>query len=208
VLETVLAVLVVVVLLVVAAVLAVWALAKRARRKVEEGLRQRMHRTDPLADGPGVADPHRLKPGDVVQYDGRDWVVRGTLAYDEDGATWREHLLDGSTADGELRRWLSVEDTERGTELVLWDRVAGSDLTPDRPEVTVAGTTFRRDETGTAGFSATGTTGTAPAGTMHYADYVSGGPVRLGFERWSATGSWEVSTGSVVALESLTILHS
>ena len=60
-----------------------------------------------------------------------DWVVRGTLAFDEDGYRWKEHLLDGSTAAGERRHWLSVEEGESGLELVLWDRLPGSDLTPD-----------------------------------------------------------------------------
>jgi hypothetical protein len=186
----------------------IWGLARRARAKLEAGLRRRMQPTDPLADSTATADPHALKPGDIVQYDARDWVVRGTLAYDEEGDTWQEHLLDASTADGEMRRWLSVEDTERGTELLLWERVASSDLTPDSAEVALNGTAYRRDERGSARFTAIGTTGTAHTGTMHYADYLSSGPMRLSFERWSTTGSWEVSTGSVVAVESLTILHA
>jgi hypothetical protein len=49
-----------------------------------------------------VSDPRRLKPGDVVRISAEpgDWVVRGTLAFDEDGYRWKEHLLDGSTAAG------------------------------------------------------------------------------------------------------------
>ena len=72
------------------------------------------------------------------------------------------------------------------------------------------GKAYRRDERGRARYSSTGTTGTAPSGEMEYADYLpsNSGPARLSFERFSAGGSWEVSLGHVVQLESLTILHS
>ena len=45
---------------------------------------------------------------------------------------------------------------------------------------------------------------------MDYVDYLpaSGGPARLGFERFAVGGGWEISAGRVIALESLTILHS
>jgi hypothetical protein len=200
----VLSVLIVLVLVAAAFVIAAWAMVKRARRRLADALPRH---ADPLTDQAGGADPHRLKPGDVVQMEGKDWVVRGSLSYDEDGYRWQEHLLDASGVGAELRRWLSVEDTEGGTELVLWDRLTGTDLQPGGTEVVHDGVTYRRDETGRAGFSAVGTTGTAPAGTMEYADY-RGAQARLSFERWSSSGSWEVSTGRPVAATSLTILHA
>ena len=200
----VLAVLLVLVLIAAAFVIAAWALAKRARQKLADALPKH---ADPMVDRGDGSDPHRLKPGDIVQLDGKDWVVRGTLAYDQDGYRWREHLLDASGLDNDLRRWLSVEDTEAGPELVLWDRLPASDLVPDESQVVHDGVTYRKDETGRAGFAATGTTGTAPAGTMEYADYLGTASSRLSFERWSSTGSWEVSIGQPVALTSLTILH-
>lgn len=200
-----------VVLLLVAAVVAVLVVVLQRRRR-DKGLAERATQVDPMAAGPLVSDPRRLKPGDVVRVSGDpvEHVVRGTLAFDEDGYRWKEHLLDGSTAAGERRQWLSVEEAEGGLELVLWDRVPGSDLTPDSAEVAHGGTAFRRDECGQARYSATGTTGTAQAGTAEYADYLptGGGPGRLSFERFSAGGSWEVSVGRVVLPESLTILHS
>lgn len=201
--------LVVLVLLVVVVIVLVTVLQ---RRKREQGLADRARTVDPMAGGPLTSDPRRLKPGDVVTLSGEtgDYVVRGTLTMVEDGYRWSEHLLDGSTAEGERRHWLSVEDGEGGLELIVWDRVAGSDLTPDSSEVAHAGAAFRRDERGTARYSSTGTTGAAEAGEMQYADYLpaGGGPARLSFEQFSAGGSWEVSAGRVVALESLTILHS
>jgi hypothetical protein len=161
-----------------------------------------------MAAGPSLSDPERIAPGDVITFEGREWVVRGTLAMDEDGDQWREHLLDASGLAGETRQWLSVERGEGGVEIAMWDRVPGTSLTPDDAQVTHEGTAFRRDERGTARFSAVGSTGTAPSGTMQYADYVSDGDALLSFERWTSAGSWEMSTGRPVAAESLTILHT
>jgi hypothetical protein len=206
---TVLVLLLVLALVALAVVVTVVVLQRRRR---EQGLAERARTVDPMADGPMVSDPRRLKPGDVVRIsaDPGDWVVRGTLAFDEDGYRWKEHLLDGSTAAGERRHWLSVEDGEGGLELVLWDRLPGSDLTPDSAEVAHDGVAYRRDERGRARYASTGTTGAPEHGTAEYADYLpaAGGEQRLSFERWSPGGSWEVSTGRVVLAESLTILHS
>ena len=199
-----------VLLLVAAAVAAVVIVTQRRRR--EQGLAERARTVDPMAPGPQVSDPRRIRPGDIVRISGEpgDWVVRGTLAFDEDGFRWKEHLLDGSTAAGERRHWLSVEEGEGGLELVLWDRLAGSDLTPDSAEVAHDGVAYRRDERGRARYASTGTTGAPESGTAEYADYLpaGGGERRLSFERWSTGGSWEVSAGRVVLAESLTILHS
>lgn len=204
-------VLVLVVLVLLAVVIAVVVLVLQ-RRKRDTGLAERARTVDPMGTGPLTSDPRRLKAGDVVTLSGEtgDWVVRGTLAMVEDGYRWSEHLLDASTAAGERRHWLSVEEGESGLELVLWDRVAGSDLTPDSAEVAHGGTAFRRDEKGRARYASTGTTGAAESGEMDYVDYLpaSGGPARLGFERFAAGGGWEISAGRVIALESLTILHS
>jgi hypothetical protein len=205
---TVLVLLVVLVLVAVAVAVLVVVLQRRRR---DEGLAERARTVDPMAAGPMVSDPRRLKPGDVVRISAEpgDWVVRGTLAFDEDGYRWKEHLLDGSTAAGERRHWLSVEEGESGLELVLWDRLAGSDLTPDSAEVAHEGVAYRRDERSRARYASTGTTGAPESGTAEYADYVpaGGGERRLSFERWSPGGSWEVSAGRVVLAESLTILH-
>jgi len=192
-------VLLLVVLVLLAVVVAVVVLVVQ-RKKRDAGLAERARTVDPMGTGPLTSDPRRLKAGDVVTLSGEtgDWVVRGTLAMVEDGYRWSEHLLDGSTAEGERRHWLSVEQGESGLELVLWDRVSGSDLTPDSAEVAHGGTAFRRDEKGRARTVTWGKAG-YPA---------VGGPARLGFERFAADGGWEVSAGRVLALESLTILHS
>ncbi|MFN2539609.1 MAG: DUF4178 domain-containing protein, partial [Mycobacteriales bacterium] len=93
-----------------------------------------------------------------------------------------------------------------GLELVLWERRPGVTLEPDTT-VELEGTSYQKDESGSATFTATGTTGTAPSGTMRYVDYRGPSSTRLSFERWSGDGSWEVSTGEPVAAESMQVLH-
>ena len=125
-------------------------------------------RVDPLADQPGLYDPHRIGVGDIVTYAGIDHVVRGTIVLEEGGVHWREHLLDGSTG----RRWLSVEDDEGELEMTLWMRREDAGLAPDG-EVVLDDRVHRQIERGRASFTAEGTTGTSATGSVDYADYAA-----------------------------------
>ncbi len=161
-------------------------------------------RVDPLADQPGLYDPHRIGVGDIVTYAGIDHVVRGTIVLEEGGVHWREHLLDGSTG----RRWLSVEDDEGELEMTLWMRREDAGLAPDG-EVVLDDRVHRQIERGRASFTAEGTTGTSATGSVDYADYATAdGTGLLAFERWAATQSWEVSTGRSISRGELVVLHS
>lgn len=100
-------------------------------------------RTDPFATDAGRPDPRRLKVGDVVGFEGRDYVVRGTIRFDQSGFVWDEHLLD----DTRERVWLSVEDDE-GLEFCLWDRLTGSPLEPGPTNLSHDGAEYRRHEGG------------------------------------------------------------
>jgi hypothetical protein len=58
-----------------------------------------------LTDGRGnllTRTIYELRVGDVVQYDGTDFIVEGALEYDEDGRKWRI----GRLVDGDDVRWL------------------------------------------------------------------------------------------------------
>lgn len=191
-------------LLVVLAVVAVVAVVLVVRSRSSSGPAAR-RRTDPLADDPGLYDPHRIGVGDVVTYAGIDHVVRGTIVLEEGGVRWREHLLDGSTG----RRWLSVEDDEGELEMTLWmRREDAAGLAPDG-DVVLDDRVHRQVERGRASFTAEGTTGTSATGSVDYADYTTADGIGLlAFERWAATQSWEVSTGRSVSLGELTVLHS
>lgn len=161
-------------------------------------------RVDPLADYPEIYDPHKIGVGDIITYAGIDHVVRGTIVLDEEGYQWREHLLDGSTG----RRWLTVEDDEGELEMTLWMRREGTGLEPGG-DVVLDDRVYRKIESGSARFTAEGTTGTAPSGSMDYADYATADKTGLlGFERWAKTSSWEVSTGRAVTRGELTVIHA
>lgn len=136
-------------------------------------------------------DPRRISVGDVVHYEGRDFIVRGTLELEEGGFRWYEHFLD----DVEVRRWLSVEEDEE-LEIYLWQRVTAPDLTPGAPQLEYADSTYILHERGRARYEAAGTTGTGPSGQVDYVDYAAGSK-RLAFERFG-DGSWEVSVGQAV----------
>lgn len=152
----------------------------------------------PAPDG----DVRALKVSDVVAYDGRDWIVEGSIRLNQDGFRWEEHRL----VDGADTEWLSVEDDE-GLEVVVWQRTPPAGLEPGAPEITYEGQTYQLDEQGSAAFTAEGSTGTATSGQMDFADY-SDGDERLSFERWGSDGGWEVSTGHVIAEHSLDIYPS
>lgn len=188
-------------LLVIAVVALVVVLVMRGR----EGSRTSTPgRVDPLANQPDVYDPHKIGVGDIVTYAGIDHVVRGTIVLSEGGVTWREHLLDGSTG----RRWLTVEDDEGELEMTLWMRREGTGLTPDG-DVILDDKVHRQIERGRATYTAEGTTGTPPSGTVDYADYATAdGTGMIAFERWAPTQSWEVSTGRAVSRGELTVYHS
>jgi len=193
---TVLILLIVLLILVVIAGIAVF--VWRARTPATPG------RVDPLADYPEVYDPHKIGVGDIITYAGIDHVVRGTITLDQEGYRWHEHLLDGSTG----RRWLTVEDDEGELEMTLWMRREGTGLEPGG-DVILDDRVYRKIESGSARFTAEGTTGTAPSGSMDYADYATADETGLlAFERWAKTASWEVSTGRAVTRGELTVIHA
>ncbi|WJJ13492.1 DUF4178 domain-containing protein [Prescottella equi] len=187
-----------VVLLILVAIVGIVVVVQRTKPKSTP------RRVDPLADYPEVYDPHKIGVGDIVTYAGIDHVVRGTIVLDEEGYQWREHLLDGSTG----RRWLTVEDDEGELEMTLWMRREGTGLEPGG-DVVLDDRVYRKIESGSARFTAEGTTGTAPTGSMDYADYESADKTGLlAFERWARTSSWEVSTGRAVTRSELTVIHA
>jgi hypothetical protein len=145
----------------------------------------------PSAVGP--SDARGLKPGDVVNHGGRDYIVEGTLRLEQGGYRWDEHRLvdQGETI------WLSVEDDE-GLEIIVWDRRKGTGLEPGAQTVEVDGVSYTLDERGKANFTSEGVTGMAPGGRLEYADYEGEGGKRLSFERGEGEESWEVSVGVVV----------
>lgn len=187
-------VLLLLVLLAAGAAVLVWYLRRRSQTTGEP-----RPRVDPFQADDARVDPRQIKVGDILTIAGADFVVRGTLRFDQAGFVWQEHFID----DVHNRRWLSVEDDE-GLELCLWERHAPGVGEPGGPEMAVDGVAYRLTEHGTADFTSEGTTGVAPSGRAEYFDYAAGDR-RLTFERFGAD-SWEVSTGTVLGRRDVQVL--
>ncbi|MFY1637947.1 DUF4178 domain-containing protein [Solwaraspora sp. WMMB335] len=140
-------------------------------------------------------DPRRLGPGDIVEFRGQSYAVRGSLHLAEGSWTWSEHFLDDARGD---RLWLSVE-SDPDLELVLW-RAAPPELTlpAGAPAVEVAGRHYRREESGQARFTSVGATGLAPHGYLRYHDYTAPDGAQLSFESYGDSPRWEIGFGEVL----------
>lgn len=184
------ALLVIIFLALIGAGIVVFARGRNRERAAAGGAPQ------PLAAGQAPAgapsDARGLKPGDVVNHQGRDYIVEGTLRCEQGGYRWDEHRL----VDAGDTIWLSVEDDE-GLEIIIWDRRKGTGLEPGAQTVEVDGVSYELDERGKANFTSEGVTGMAPGGRLEYADYEAGGK-RLAFERGEGEDSWEVSVGETI----------
>ncbi|MFJ6196791.1 DUF4178 domain-containing protein [Micromonospora sp. NPDC092111] len=148
---------------------------------------------DPFRDTDADAlrgDPRTLKPGDIVEIRQVSYAVRGSVHLVEGGWSWAEHLLD--TVDGD-KRWLSVEE-DPDLELVFWTAEPAATITPGAPTLDYAGRRYSWEESGQARYSATGSTGLDPSGTVRYHDYRGQGGDRLAFEAYGEAG-WEVARG-------------
>ncbi|WP_329017238.1 DUF4178 domain-containing protein [Micromonospora rifamycinica] len=164
-----------------------------ALRKGRKPTRPPAAAKDPFRDTDSDAlrgDPRKLKPGDIVEIRRVSYAVRGSVHLVEGGWSWAEHLLD--TVEGD-KRWLSVEE-DPDLELVLWTAEPAATVTPGAPTLDFAGRRYSWEESGQARYSATGSTGLDPYGTVRYHDYRGQGDERLSFEAYGEAG-WEVGRG-------------
>jgi hypothetical protein len=158
---------------------------------------------DPFASvGEVAGDPRALKAGDMVEYLGTRYFVRGSVRFREGGYTWSEHLLDADTIEG-TKVWVSVEE-DPDLEVVWWSERDVGDLRPDRSTLTFDGVEYRREEHGTAEYRTEGTTGLGDSGRVEYVDYEGPGGRYLSFERFGG-GAWEAGTGERVPAGTMTV---
>jgi hypothetical protein len=158
---------------------------------------------DPFApEDQAAGDPRTLKAGDMVEYLGTRYFVRGSLRLREGGYTWSEHLLDADTIEG-TKVWVSVEE-DPDLEVVWWTEYDIGDLSPNERTLTVEGVEYRRDEHGTADYTSEGTTGVGVQGRVEYVDYEGPGGRYLSFEQYGG-GQWEAGLGERVPAGSMTI---
>jgi hypothetical protein len=132
-----------------------------------------------------------LRVGDIVQLDGRDWVVEDRLRYEDSGSQWLEYLLrDG--ADG---RWLCVEEDD-------WLEVSWLDPAPaglvrqirdggnPRPKtLSWDGLTYELRGRGRASLTSSARTLNQRVGWCHYGDYEGPEERVLSVEIWGESDS-------------------
>lgn len=192
-------VLIVVFVALIVAGVVVYVRGRRAQAGVGSGGGRALPTAPDAAPSSGV---HNLKLGDVVNHDGADWIVEGTILLVQDGFTWQEHRL----VDGERSLWLSVEDDE-GLEVVVWERSSDTGLEPGAEQLSHDGVSYELEERGKADFTAEGSTATSSSGRVEFVDYAAGDK-RLSFERYGEDAGWEVGVGSVISEHALDIYPS
>ncbi|ASC73943.1 hypothetical protein XM38_049170 [Halomicronema hongdechloris C2206] len=184
-----LALLIVLVIAVVAA-LAVW-LSRSSQPSTQNHTASRLRQ-------PSLFD---LLIGDIVQYEGRDWVVEGKLFYDDEGFTWLEYMLQ----DGDDIRWLSVEEDDL-VEVALSLSVSSLDINtlPPPQKLEFEGDTYECVESGSAQMRREGSLRRPNVERCRYYDYEGPGHKVLAVEDWD--GDIEVTAGRVIRPNSLTLL--
>jgi uncharacterized protein DUF4178 len=154
---------------------------------------------DPLADHEGVTDVRTVRAGDMIDYQGTLFFVRGSLRLREGGYSWSEHFLDDARGQ---RCWISVEE-DPDLEVMLWQPTEAV-AEPGGDSMEVEGVRYRLKERGTARYSSEGTTTVAETGSVDYVDYHGEGERALSFERFDG-GPWEAGLGAAVVLSALRV---
>jgi hypothetical protein len=150
-----------------------------------------------------------VRPNDVVQHAGRDYLVEGIVSYDEDGHTWRAaRLLDGAT-----ERWLLV-GLERGAAMTvrMLESAPGLELSGYPPEaLETGGTTFKLAGRGTATATVEGDLPGLPSPPGEGASvrcrwwrYAAAGPRTLIVEQWC--DSYRALAGETVRADEVELL--
>jgi hypothetical protein len=171
---------------------------------------QRQRRRQPQ-DLPQARTLFDLRTGDIVQSEGRDWVVEDRLLYDDAGFQWLEYLL----RDGHDGRWLCVcEDDwlevswlEAGpTELA---QAIDRDPIPFPGRISWQGIPYELKEQGHATVSSSSRTMNRRLSGCRYGDYEGPEGRVLSVERWEAEptdAEAEVTLGRRIDPAALTLL--
>lgn len=141
-----------------------------------------------------------LQIGDIVQYQGSDWVVEGKLTFNEDGYIWIDYIL----RDQDFVRWLSVEEEDR-VEVCWMEPISDLEISGHPPQqLTYAGMTYHQENSGTARMTQLGAVLNKQGQTCHYYDYSGSDDRVLSVEDWN--GDIEITVGRQIRPSSLTFL--
>ncbi|HLU66025.1 MAG TPA: DUF4178 domain-containing protein [Kofleriaceae bacterium] len=135
--------------------------------------------------------PRQMRPGDIIQHDGRDWLVEGVVHYDEDGHRW----LAGRLVDVKETRWL-VAGMDRAGQgaLLLLEPDPSIEVGSYPPEAIAAGERrYLLERRGTATVRIEGDAGGLPAAPpggpptvlrCRWWRYAAAGDARILVEQW------------------------
>ena len=141
-----------------------------------------------------------LQIGDIVDYMGEDWVVQGTLVYNDNGYQWQEYLLQ----DGDRIRWLGVEEDDQ-VQVTWLTPTDDLEITGTPPkQLQFEGNHYRCVESGEATMSRQGMTLNRSSKRCQYFDYRGPGRQVLTIEDWD--GDIEVTIGTIIHPSELLLL--
>jgi len=133
-----------------------------------------------------------LRVGDIVQYEGEDYLVEGVISFDEDGHRW----IGARLSDGKTTRWLYVGMERMGSDSKRFlDVDSDLEITGFPPEaISIGPARYRLDKRGTATAKISGDVGGLP-GTeglgkesvfrCRWWRYESAGGLTMVLEEWS-----------------------
>lgn len=124
--------------------------------------------------------------GAATMIEGERGLIIGTMILDEAGDRWIEHLIQDARGQ---RFWISIENYDE-TKATRWDDIDmwAIEGGPDDQRVVYNGVSFKKNESGTAGFQAKGDVGVNQEGSLDYVDFVHGDD-KLSFERFGEAGA-------------------
>lgn len=153
-----------------------------AHKRLDEGLGADRRRLLTASSPPAPPATDRtldtLQVGDVVVDGDEDWLIIGTLTYQEEEERWCWHHLDS----GRHHRWLEVRP-RGGHRACFWEPAADLPAFGQLPNgLTHRGVPYRLWRRGDARVTADGEVGARAAGTLRYTIYEGPGGAMLHVE--------------------------
>lgn len=124
----------------------------------------------------------KLRPRDVISYEGHDHLVEGVLNYKLSGAQLH-HLA--RAVDGAAVLWVEPLSTDADDRLLIFREIGDLGLgAPPPPTISYQGSSYVPRSSGTATVAIDGVVADRAAGTCEVWRYRAAGDVFLQIERW------------------------
>ncbi|PKK92285.1 MAG: hypothetical protein CVV64_02400 [Candidatus Wallbacteria bacterium HGW-Wallbacteria-1] len=147
--------------------------------------------------------PTTIQVGDVVSYDGTDYMVKGRVVFEDGGARWYSYKL----VDGDDELWLGADD-----DGMIWMGIFRDiKLHVEEPvgrQIEYEGSVFELEEKGRARATISGETGKKTGFRMKYWDFCDDDDRMISLEQWGEDGIIEASFGEEITMDDLVIYPS